>query len=204
MPKKSTFKSDLQKETALYPLVNRHYENNLKCYTFERVKNRNADFRGIDLYLKHKISGARYLVDEKAQVDYINEDLPTFAFELFYHKNEEKKLGWLLNPDKHTEFYSLITAIYSDAPNTYTSCKITFVNRSKLLHYLRSKSLQNATWENIYKTTLNEHGKIIIPQLQEDKEGYLFKSSKNKAEKPLNLILRLEFLVSKGIAKRLL
>tara|TARA_E500000318_G_C3552484_1_gene209536 strand:- start:1588 stop:1719 length:132 start_codon:yes stop_codon:yes gene_type:complete len=42
-----------------------------------------------------------------------------------------------------------------------------------------------------------------MKELDSKYEGYLFFSTKNKAEKPINLILKLEYLERIGIAKRL-
>ena len=86
MTHKSTFSSDLQKEQKLSVLLDSHYNTYLKQYDFERVKDMKQQLVGIDLILTHKSNGEKVLVDEKAQLDYVNENLPTFAFELGYQK----------------------------------------------------------------------------------------------------------------------
>lgn len=60
--------------------------------------------QGIDLILKDKHLEKQFLVDEKAQLDYVNESLPTFAFELFYQKNGIQKQGWLFDASKKQSF----------------------------------------------------------------------------------------------------
>ncbi len=200
---KSNFNSDLKKEQKLAVLLDTYYKKHFNFYNFKRVYNLKEQLSGIDLVLTHKSSKKQFLVDEKAQLDYINEDLPTFAFELSYFKNNIEKKGWLFDTSKKTDFYSLITSIYSDEPHKYTSCKITFVNRKKLLLFLNNLELNESS---LYKYCLennSKHGKIKHPKLNHRREGYLFISSKNKAEKPINLILRLDFLIAKGIAKQL-
>lgn len=204
MALKSTFTADLKKEQQLTPLLDAYYDKHLKHYRFERIKNKKQQFEGIDLILTHKETGVSYLVDEKAQLDYINEDLPTFAFELSYKKARIIKKGWFFDKAKKTEFYSLITGIYSDAPSTYTSCKITIVNRKKLIDFLKEKGINEsllAAYVNKHATT---HGKLKLRELNHRTEGYLYISTKNKAEKPVNLVFQLGFLIENKLAKRLI
>lgn len=201
MTLKSNFNTDLKKENLLAPLLDKIYASKLKHYSFERITNINEQYKGVDVLFKHKTKGVSYTVDEKAQLDYINEDLPTFAFELSYLKNSAEKKGWLFDEKKKTNFYALVTAIYLD-DGDYSSCKITLVNRKKLLEKLAELNFKNAGFEN-YRST-NSHGKIVIDQLNQKREGYLFLSSKNKIEQPLNLILKLDWLLGCGIAKRLI
>ncbi len=142
MTHKSTFSSDLQKEQKLSVLLDSHYNTYLKQYDFERVKDMKQQLVGIDLILTHKSNGEKVLVDEKAQLDYVNENLPTFAFELGYQKK-----GWLFDASKKTDFYALITGIFSYEPDTYTSCKITWVNRKKLVYFLKTRNIVSNTLE---------------------------------------------------------
>lgn len=204
MALKSTFSADLKKEQLLTVLLDEYYRNHLKQYNFERIHDKKRQFEGVDLILTHKEKGITYRIDEKAQLDYINEDLPTFAFELSYKKDGVLKQGWFYDSSKKTEFYSLITGIYSDAPNTFTSCKITLVNRKKLLTFLKDKGVTELLLKKTVETYETDHGKLILKMLNHRTEGYLYISSKNKAEQPVNLVLRLEFLLEKGLAKRLI
>lgn len=159
--------------------------------------------QGIDLILKDKHLEKQFLVDEKAQLDYVNESLPTFAFELFYQKNGIQKQGWLFDASKKTEFYALVTGIYSDEDGVFTSCNITFVNREKLIQHIEEVGLSQKHLEGIISKNQNIHGKLNLEQLNPKSEGYLFFSTKNKAEKPVNLILKLDYLIMIGVAKRL-
>lgn len=196
---KSSFNSDLKKEKQLSILLDSQYQSKLKNYTYKRVTNLKEQFKGIDVIFTHKQKGCTYFIDEKAQLDYINEDLPTFAFEISYQKNGEEKNGWLLNSRKKTDFYALVTAIFSDQPNAYTSCKITLVNRVKLLAFLRTKGLD----KGLKVSKPKQHGKHVIKELNDKNEGYLYFSKNNKEEQPINLILRLDFLIKNKLAKRL-
>ncbi len=194
---KSSFKSDLAKEELLQPLLNSYYKR-LKHYQFERINNLSQQHRGIDVILTNKTNGKTYFLDEKAQLDYINEDLPTFAFEIQYLKDNSKRPGWLFDERKTTEFYALITSIYSDEDKKLTSCKITFVNRKLLLKLLSRKKIDLAKLLDIDLS--KQGGKMELKELHPKREGYLF-LSKNKAESPLNLILKLDWLIEQKVAK---
>ncbi|EAR02824.1 hypothetical protein [Maribacter sp. HTCC2170] len=204
MALESKFKNDLKKEKHLFPFLDSIYEKHLKHYSFHRIHALREQLEGTDLILTHLISKKTFIIDEKAQLDYINDDLPTFAFELSYQKKGEPKIGWLFDVTKKTDFYSLITAIYSDEPNKFTSCKITFVNRENLVGFLEARSITQTYLEQFVVKADKVHGKIKIPELDSKNEGYLFYSAQNKAEKPLNLILKLDFLIENGLAKRLI
>ncbi len=182
--------------------MDNYYTKNLNRYHFERISNYREQIQGIDLVFKHRKTDASFYVDEKAQLDYINERLPTFAFELFYHKGESKKQGWLFDSAKKTHFYSLITGIYADDENKFTSCNITFVNRKTLIHYLESIELSKEKLKEIAISHEDFHGKLELNKLDIRREGCLFFSRKNKVEKPVNLILKLDFLIKIGVAKK--
>lgn len=202
MPIQSHFESDLEKEQKLSVLLDTYYTEHLKNYEFERIHDLKRQIQGVDLVFTNTVSGKQFFVDEKAQLDYINEELPTFAFELNYHKKGRSKKGWLFDTAKKTGFYALVTAIYTDEPNIYTSCKITFVNRAKLISFLGSRNLDQKSLESIIEQHPRKHSKLKIDQLDSQKEGYLYFSRQNKAEKPINLILKLNFLIENGLAKR--
>lgn len=198
---KSKFKSDLSKEKALHPLLDAHYAK-LKQYRFDRVADNRLQRQGVDVIAIRKATSERFYIDEKAQLDYINQDLPTFAFEIRYVLGRQQKMGWLFDPHKKTDFYALATTIFSDEGNRYTSCNVLLVNRKKLLGLLAAKNILHDNLCNTIDANKIENGMVPIPELNVKTEGYLFLSSKNKAEKPLNLILRLQWLLDVKVAKR--
>ncbi len=200
---KSNFTSDLRKEKQLSHLLDVYYERSLVYYDTCRVYDMKSQMIGIDLLFTHKQTRDIFNIDEKAQLDYINEDLPTFAFELGYYKEDSYKEGWLFDKHKKTDFYSLATAIYEDEPNKFTSCKITLVNRKMLLAFLSKKAITKKVLTDYCDAYIEHHGKLKIRELNSRNEGYLYFSKNNKTEKPINLILKLDFLITQGIAKRL-
>ncbi len=200
---KSNFETDLVKEKKLASLLDSYYQKYLPFYDFERIQNIKQQLMGIDLILKNKASLQTYFVDEKAQLDYVNDSLPTFSFELFYEKNGVQKQGWLFDSKKKTDFYALVTSIYADEENIFTSCNITFVNRKLLIDFLEQKGLSKDKLAEIAAYQNSFHGKMELRGLDIRNEGYLFFSRKNKVERPVNLILKLDFLIKLGVAKKL-
>ncbi len=195
--------ADLEKEQSLSKFLDTQYHKHLKNYTFKRANDRKSQFQGIDLVLTNNLSGKNFYVDEKAQLDYINEDLPTFAFELSYLKNNERKEGWLFDNRKATDFYFLITSIFTDEPDKFTSCKITIVNRKKLVLLLGEKGISKSSLDALIDNNPKNSKKMKIKGLESRNEGYLYFSSQNKVEKPVNLILKLDFLIENKVAKRM-
>jgi hypothetical protein len=77
------------------------------------------------------------------------------------------------------------------------------VNRKKLLAFLASKGITRQSLNRVIKKHPGKSAKRTLAQLDAKKEGYLYFSNLQKAEKPVNLILKLDFLTVNGIAKRL-
>jgi len=200
---KSSFTSDLEKEKQLSQLLDVYYKRQLIHYTATRVHDRRSQRAGVDIVFTHKHTNEDFYIDEKAQLDYVNEDLPTFAFEIGYYKNTRYKQGWLFDSNKKTDFYALATGIYEDEPGIFTSCRITLVNRNKLCSFLKQRKSTKLVLDDYRVAHKNTHGKLKLAELNFRTEGYLYFSKTNKAEKPINLILRLEFLIDQNIAKPL-
>ena len=74
--------------------------------SIERVTDKALQLKGVDVIAKTDAQAAR--IDEKAQLYYINKDLPTFAFELQFLKGERVIEGWFLNDALLTDHYLLI------------------------------------------------------------------------------------------------
>ena len=198
---KSNFKTDLAQEKKLIPVLDSYYRKHLKFYDFERVHGLEQQLSGVDLILTRKKTGETFFVDEKAQLDYLNKNLPTFAFELFYTKNDALKPGWLFDTQKTTQMYALVTNIQKES-DTFAACSITFVNRQKLLSFLAEKGSNEVFLRNRVLKHLEFHGKMELPGLDLRKEGHVHFSSNNKAEQPINLVFQLAFLKEIGVAKK--
>lgn len=198
----SNYQDDLSKEVSLSKHLDLIYLKVFKSSNFSTIRNHNVDnqHRGVDLTLTD--GSRKFYVDEKAQLDYLNKSLPTFAFEISYLKHDSWYKGWLLDTMKITDIYFLITGIYTEQDDNLTSglkrVKITGVYRKKLIKLLVSKGLTESRLyeiENQIRTTGN-HGRIPVRGLNPATEGFMYFSKKNKSEQPINLVLRLKFLTT--------
>lgn len=75
----------------------------------ERVTDLGRQYAGVDVIAQNR-NREEYRIDEKAQTDYINLDLPTNAFEIeFLDKvNHRPKVGWLCDDTLETTHYLLV------------------------------------------------------------------------------------------------
>ena len=200
----STFNEDLGKEEILGKFLDRVYTK--LNIPLARITDADMQHQGIDLIYTAK--NVAIHIDEKAQLHYLNKDLPTFTFELSYLKDSSLNQGWLLDPHKKTDFFFLITGIFLknetlSCPDDIDRCKITSVNRKKLIAHLSDLGLTDAKL-TAYDTELrknNVFGRHPIKELDK-KNGLLF-FTEHLAEKPINLQLRLQYLLDNKIGKRI-
>lgn len=167
---------------------------------FHRYNDEAHQMQGIDTVFD--IDGLKgILVDEKALTHYINEDLPTFAFEVdFLRSKEQLAAGWLFDPEKRTEYYliSWIRAdIKSSIPARERSLHLTadniisldtlLINRKAILNTLRTYGMSR------------EQVMDVAPQIRaEGRSGYYKKDNERPcnlffsgqlAEKPINIVV---------------
>lgn len=76
----SQFMADLKKEAFLAKYLDGLYPKLFKksSFSLQRVRDLSQQHKGVDLILTNHYNS--YYVDEKAQLDYLNRSLPTFAF----------------------------------------------------------------------------------------------------------------------------
>ncbi|NRD22799.1 hypothetical protein HNV10_06080 [Winogradskyella litoriviva] len=200
------FKSDLAQEEILSTYLDTIYAK--KKIEFKRVPDLNKQLQGIDVIMT--VNGQSYLIDEKAQLHYLNSDLPTFTFELSYLKNSIFKEGWLFDTSKRTHYYFLITGIFLkkginklSSYNDIDKIKITSVNRTKLITHLKSINLskEKLLYYDFDCRTNKTYGKNNIAELNPHKEGLIY-FTEQLEEEPVNLQLRLSYLIKIGVAKR--
>ena len=197
---RSKFKDDLSKEVLLGKFLDKFYfqKYNDTSKSFQRITSLEEQMQGVDLIIT--IGGKAYIIDEKAQLDYLNKSLPTFAFEISFLKNKKVKTGWFFDHQKKTNIYFLVTNIQTreneNSTLEFTDYSITAVHRINLQKLLSEKGLDE---KKILEYTSNirksqQHGKHPIPELNSKQEGFFYFSFENKNEKPINLVLYLKFL----------
>ena len=200
------FESDLSQEKILYKYLDQLYKK--KNLDFERIFDLDRQHQGIDIIVK--FSSIEYSIDEKAQLHYLNSNLPTFTFELSYLKDNKLKNGWLLDDNKLTEYYFLITGIFLKNNKSLLKnvedidkLKVTSVNRKKLIEHLATIGLKKEVLLD-YDSKIREQntfGKNIITELDSKKEGLIY-FTEHLNEKPINIQLRLQYLIKNKIAKK--
>lgn len=145
--------------------------------------------------------GKVFYVDEKAQLYYLNQDLPTFAFELLFKRGVYDTTGWLCNYSLKTNFYMLIWP--RSTQNTckgirweqFTRADCLLVQKSKILKMLASKGL---TVEKLQEDARNirasgQIGKIPIPNIR---GIYYYASDPTRyREAPINIVISKSILI---------
>jgi CRISPR/Cas system-associated exonuclease Cas4 (RecB family) len=202
----SNFHSDLNQEQILSKYLDNIYKG--KNIEFTRIFDLDMQHKGIDVIMV--IQSDKYFIDEKAQLHYIGKELPTFTFELSYLKNNSIRKGWLFDKEKLTQYYFLITGIFLkkrisilSKPDDIKKVKITSVNRKKLIAYLKSIDLSEEKLLNYNNEIRNKNsfGKNTLSELNNKTEGLIY-YSEHYTEKPINLQLRLKFLLETEVAKK--
>lgn len=203
----SRFHDDLKKEALLGKYLDTLYPQLFPGFKIRRITDSDQQHQGIDIIISR--NGQDFYIDEKAQLDYINKSVRTFAFEVTYiNKDGEQKLGWLFDKHKITNRYFLITDIYLhdslDISKGIKSCAVTSVDRSKLVILLKKKGLD---FDKIISINQEIRGAMAdgatnIAELLPKSEGRFHFSKSNKAEEPINILLYLKYLVKEGVAKK--
>jgi len=195
----SLFNDDIAKEALLGKFLSAHYlKNNLKA---QRIYDKASQCKGIDLMIEGS-DGIHYKVDEKAQLHYLNEDLPTFALEISYLKDSIVKQGWLFDPSKETEIYAFVFSIHLASgkteltdENDIESCEVIFVNRAKLKAALAKLKIGSDTCISMSEKLRSSSQAI---KLKHFPSGFNFQVSDHLSEIPVNLIVRKTFLKQIG------
>ena len=142
--------SNASKEVEKF-LDENFYKNEVS--DFERFTDKENQLKGKDV--KFSIDELKeILVDEKAQVDYINKNLPTFAFEVDSLQRGRLIGGWLFGKRYETEYYLLVWIFADGEGKGITADQINkldciLIERKKIVEFLEAQGLNKATAERI-------------------------------------------------------
>src|SRR5699024_813691 len=213
---KSNFRKDSNNEKMIsewldkyfYPKVDR-FENGRFSFVSRRANQFITDEEkiqkhGIDIVYKTQAEKLLY-ADEKAQLDYLNNNLPTFAFEIkFKNRNNGFSDGWFIREDLKTTHYLLVypnSTLVEDAQQLQnfeeiTSVELLLIEKDKLWHELKSR---NVTKENLVREgdELIYKEKVGKEQIKDSssKDMYLYRTSPSvKMEEPINVIVKRKVL----------
>ena len=166
--------------------------------SFKRITDKAIQQRGIDVV--GKTAAAIANIDEKAQLHYINNNLPTFAFELSFLLRGEEVTGWFLNDRLETTHYLLLwpnakTAELSRIKSSdFTVVYGAMISKVKLKRYLSSIGLDSATLLQINSALRRNKTSISFKDSLYD--GIAFSYSASYLEAPINIVIKKPILAS--------
>lgn len=196
-----------EKELALFmdKFLYERFPTGSAFSSIRRVQDKEEQLNGVDVEFIGT-DGRVYCVDEKAQLHYLNQNLPTFALELLSYQKGYDTVGWLCNSKLKTDFFMLIwpSATTDDYEgitwDQFTKADCLLIQKSKILKKLASKGL---TVERMLSDARDirasgRKGKIPIPGI---KGIYYFASYPRKyQEAPINIVVAKPIL--KDLAQR--
>ena len=160
--------------------------------SISRVHDKEQQLKGVDVVVSTgKTTGN---IDEKAQIYYVNKNLPTFAFELQFLKYGEVIEGWFLNDGLCTDYYLLIwpqattDSIYELTKDTFTRLDALMVSKKKLRSRLKELGLSKEVLmqkaaelrrNRVYGKTATGHKGIY----------YYLSDSRKYVEAPINIVI---------------
>lgn len=200
---KSLFDNDLRIEREIAKYLDVYLYRSPLFSKAIRTPNEADQKIGCDIILSSQEYGLESaIVDEKATIHYINQDISTFAFELSSKsKNSDERVpGWFLDDRKKTEAYVLIWPFVHqrDVRGRFDSMtcqdisgvRYLVVKRAKIRAYLSKRGfskqvLLDKAAEIAYKGL---DGRFDIKSENEEFHFYYY-SSLEYAEKPVNLVI---------------
>jgi len=171
----------------IYPTISKYQD-----FQFvSRNEDKNNQVAGADVSALE--GGYSVTIDEKAAMDYINENLKTFNLELSYFKNGQMRLGWYLDASKHSDVYLIITNIESDklaSPKSIKfenirACEVLYVKKRDVKEYMNSMGFTDDflhQWNTYYLNNPSFTSKFF-------EDGSKIIASTKKAERPLLFLL---------------
>lgn len=168
--------------------------------SIERTYRKAQQLSGIDLIFRSKDSRT-FCVDEKAQLYYLNKDLPTFAFEIEFLRHGIPTTGWLCDRGLDTDLYLLVWPFAKqDSPKDikaedFTKADCLLVSKAAVLHHLASQGL---TAERLLQDAkhIRSEGKIgKIPISGVNGIYYYASDPQQYQEAPINIVISKQHLM---------
>lgn len=168
--------------------------------SIRRIQDKEQQLQGVDVEFVG-IDGKVYCVDEKAQLHYLNQNLPTFAFELLSYQKGYDTVGWLCNDKLKTDLYLLIwpyatqDAYQNITWEHFTKADCLLIQKQKILKMLANKGLTEERMLSDARRirATGQKGKIPIDGIR---GIYYFASYPRKyREAPINIIISKSILL---------
>lgn len=188
---------DSNEEQELANFLDRYLYPNIQGFNSRRCIDREEQLIGMDVVLSNIDDSTEIVIDEKAQLHYINNNLPTFAFEVDSLQRGNLTPGWLFNERYVTTHYMLIypNAVHSDlniiTENDFTKVGCLLIERLSVIQYLEDRGWNKSRIEEkaIELRENNDFGRHKIPN-----ERFSFVFTEHLAEQPINIVIRKEIL----------
>ncbi len=171
----------------------------------ERMHSKTDQLAGVDVCFTG-MDGTVYNVDEKAQLYYLNKDLPTFAFEIQFLRDGRVTTGWLCNNTLKTDLYLLIWPFATqDTPkgirwDQFTKADCLLIQKKRLLTMLERDGLAIKRMQQD-AAQFRKAGHIGKATIDGVRGAYYFASDPKKyREAPINIVVTKDRLLS--IAQR--
>lgn len=220
--RQSSFQIDLERENVMAQFMGLHYYERLfnddgSRIQYKRITEKEEQEAGVDVEFTQ--NGLKYVIDEKAQMDYIYNDkpLPTFALEITGVRGSE---GWFVKQGLKTQYYMFIWPHANRKPLTLDGIEYAYyalVKKSRLQEEIMAKyGTRDRLLRYAHKLMVGELGyeqnnKVYYKEEPFDQQGYLVYTKSpslfqiGKEEEPVNLVVRRNWLesmaVSYGIAQ---
>ena len=160
--------------------------------SIKRIEEVEMQLKGVDVEATTNTRVAR--IDEKAQLYYINKNLPTFAFELQFLKDAQTYTGWLLNPELLTNYYLLIWPMATTdkvrdlKKDDFTELDALMISRRKIHDFLDKNGF---TCDILIHTAdqLRQQGRLGKVKTKRSGIYYYVSDPQKYAESPINLVI---------------
>ena len=195
---------DMQAETELAIFLDEYFYSRLidsgELSSAQRITYSETQREGIDVIVTKNSWQA--FIDEKAQLYYINDGLPTFAFELGFLLDGRETIGWFLNDALRTDRYFLLwpNATTSDleclTAKDFTSVYGLMIKKKSVQQYLQGIGLSK---EHLLRDLHQLRADGTVGKHRSGNSGvYYYVSDPNQySESPINLV------ISKSILKNI-
>ena len=194
----SNRKSDTRGEKALSLFLDRYYYTELcELEGFKgtkRIFDVKSQKEGADLVI-YSSSGQAVIIDEKAQLYYINKPRQTFAFELSYYNDRTNGIqdGWFISDNNKTEYYVLIwiDSARTDQLNRiveedFNEISVALISKKKVLRYL---SYQGYSIERLKSTAQDMRAGHKGNPVKISESAFIYYTEKGYDEKPINVVI---------------
>lgn len=189
---------DMSAESELARFLDQYlYDHFPKAGAFnsiERTYSKKQQLSGIDVIFKAK-DGRTFCVDEKAQLYYLNKELPTFAFEIEFLRNGIPTTGWLCNNELETDLYLLVWpfATHDDPKGIraedFTKADCLLVQKTEVLKLLNAHGLSVDKLMRDAKQIRKEGKTKKIPIPGVSGIYYYASDPKHYREAPINVVI---------------